>query len=394
MRELIKFFAWRINRDGIGLEAAALAFTSILALIPAMTIVVSIFAMVPAFTPVKEEMLRFASENFLPVFTDAISNGISSFVSHAASMTLTGSLMLFVVSLMLIRSIDRTLNRIWRGAKRRITQTFAIYWTLLTLGPLSLGITVWATSKIVSAAIFEQEEIAVALKTFYSVLPFVIEAGMIFVLYTVLPVTTVKLQDALVGAILVAISFEISKRVFSAFILNFSDYEAIYGALAALPVLMIWIYINWWLILCGAEFTAVLGVVRGGNANNVPKLIQSLVNLLSAKEDPKEVIAKSVEAYSKYEDDYGADFDYQDHRSASRADFNSGATADSMDASNLSNSTGVGFGRGFLSFGKKKAEAPSERKKSIHVHVSPSRHNQNDKDKDKDKEKSQGADMD
>lgn len=293
MRDLIRFFAWRIRRDEIGLEAAALAFTSVLALVPALTIVVSIFAMVPAFTPLKEEMMRFASENFLPVFTDAIGDSIASFVSHAASMTLTGALMLFVVSLMLIRSIDRSLNRIWRGGKRRVAMTFAIYWTMLTVGPLSFGITVWLTTKVVASSLMDTVELAAAMKTFYFVLPFFIETGMIFVLYMVMPVTLVKWQDALVGAILVAIAFEIAKRVFAAFILNFSDYEAIYGALAAAPVLMIWIYINWWLILIGAEITSVLGVVRGGNADQVPKLIASLVNLLSSKEPEPQVVGSN-----------------------------------------------------------------------------------------------------
>lgn len=299
MRDLIKFFAWRIRRDEIGLEAAALAFTSVLALVPALTIVVSIFAMVPAFTPLKEEMMRFASENFLPVFTDAIGDSISSFVSHAASMTLTGALMLFVVSLMLIRSIDRSLNRIWRGGKRRMAMTFAIYWTMLTVGPLSFGITVWVTTKVIASSLMESMELEVAMRSLYFILPFFIEAAMIFVLYMVMPVTIVKWQDALVGAVLVAIAFEIAKRAFATFILNFSDYQAIYGAVAAAPVLMIWIYINWWLILIGAEFTSVLGVVRGGNADQVPKLIASLVNLLSAK-DPEPQVVGSERVFSPY----------------------------------------------------------------------------------------------
>ena len=220
MRDLIKFFAWRIRRDEIGLEAAALAFTSVLALVPALTIVVSIFAMVPAFTPLKEEMMSFASENFLPVFTDAIGDSISSFVSHAASMTLTGALMLFVVSLMLIRSIDRSLNRIWRGGKRRMAMTFAIYWTMLTVGPLSFGITVWVTTKVIASSLMESMELEVAMRSLYFILPFFIEAAMIFVLYMVMPVTIVKWQDALVGAVLVAIAFEIAKRAFATFILS------------------------------------------------------------------------------------------------------------------------------------------------------------------------------
>ena len=92
MRDLIRFFAWRIRRDEIGLEAAALAFTSVLALVPALTIVVSIFAMVPAFTPLKEEMMRFASENFLPVCLYDLNGRFNALCGQLNVNSLSGSL--------------------------------------------------------------------------------------------------------------------------------------------------------------------------------------------------------------------------------------------------------------------------------------------------------------
>lgn len=287
MRELIWYFALRIKRDEIGLQASALSFTTVLALVPALTIVLSIFAMVPAFTPVKEELMRFASENFLPVFTDAIGNSITTFVSHAASMTLTGSLMLFVVSLMLIRAIDIALNRIWRGGKRRIPITFAIYWTLLTVGPLSFGLMVWLTTKIIASKFFATTELAFAVQFIYFITPFFVEMAMIFAIYTVIPVAIVRFRDAFMGAFIMAIVFEVTKRVFSAFILNFSDYEAIYGALAAMPVLMMWIYLNWWMILIGAEITATIGEARDGASDDIPRLIYKLVETIGGGDNSK-----------------------------------------------------------------------------------------------------------
>lgn len=294
MKELIAYFIRRIQRDEIAIEAGSLAYTSILALVPAMTIVLSIFAMVPSFTPIKEEMMNFASANFLPVFTDAISNSITTFVSHAASMTLTGSLMLIVVSLMLIRSVDHSINRIWRGASRSIPMTFAIYWTMLTVGPLAMGIIVWITTRIVALKFFTDTQAGEAVQILFYVMPFFIEMSMIFVIYAVMPVCRVAVRDALTGAFVVALSFEILKRLFSAFILNFSDYEAIYGALAALPVLMMWIYFNWWLVLIGAEFTAVLGLARSGREADVPRLIYSLVKLTGKVNPPEGILSAST----------------------------------------------------------------------------------------------------
>lgn len=283
----------RIRQDGIALEAGALAYTSILALVPAVTIVLSIFAMVPAFQPLKSELMTFTTQNFLPVFADAIVDSVTTFVDHAASTTLTGAIMLIVVSLMMIRAVDKSLNRIWRGGKRKPAMTFAIYWTLLTVGPLSFAVLLWATSQVIASKLFVEYELGFAIKTVYFILPFIVEIGMMFALYMVMPVADVKPLDALTGAFVTAIAFELLKRVFSIFIMNFSSYEAIYGALAAAPVLMIWIYLNWWLVLLGAEFTSVLGVVKSNKSNQLSNEIsthiyqtQMLQSALNQKEEP------------------------------------------------------------------------------------------------------------
>ncbi len=277
MRELLLYFINRVRRDELFLEAAALSYTSILALIPALTVVVSIFTMVPAFEPLREQLLNFASENFMPVFTEAISENIGRFVSHAGSMTIAGTIMLIVVSLMLVRAVDKSINRIWRGGRRRTSMTVAIYWTLLTMGPLMLATLMWLTSRILALNIFGAE-LSFAQQALYYIIPVMIEWSMITVVFMVVPIAEVKLRDALTGAGLVTLLFEAAKRIFAAFILNFTDYQAIYGALAAVPVLMIWININWFIILLGAEFTALLGCVRRGG-QEAPGLLSKFAAL-------------------------------------------------------------------------------------------------------------------
>lgn len=275
LSELLRLLFMRIRRDEIAIEAGALAYTTVLALVPAVTIVLSIFAMVPAFQPMKKELMEFATQNFLPVFADAIVDSITTFVDHAASTTLTGALMLIIVSLMMIRAVDKALNRIWRGGKRKAAMTFAIYWTMLTVGPLTFGVLLWASSQLIASSLIVEYELAFAIKTFYFILPFIVEIGMMFALYIIIPVANVRVSDALCGAFFTAVAFELLKRLFSIFILNFSSYEAIYGALAAAPVLMIWIYLNWWLVLIGAEVTSLLGVVRGGKTNQIANAIST-----------------------------------------------------------------------------------------------------------------------
>ncbi len=279
VKELLVYFIRRVERDRIGLEASSLAFTSILVLIPALSVVLSVFAVVPSFEQAREALKDFAAANFMPVFSDAVNSYVSSLVAHAGSLTITSTVFLFVIAIMLVRTIDNSLNRIWRGGKRRIGSMMAIYWTLLTLGPIALGLIIWIFSKVLAYAFSSDEGISIPLLIAYFVFPIIIEIALITAMFMIVPSVQVKFQDAFLGAVVVTVAFEISKKIFSSFVLNFSNYEALYGALAALPVLMIWIYINWWLVLLGAEFTATLGVVRSGMSEKVPSFMVMLASM-------------------------------------------------------------------------------------------------------------------
>lgn len=261
------------------MEAGDLSFTSVLALVPAMTIMLAIFTVIPSFAAVRDALSSFAARNFVPVFSETVNEYIGNLVSHAGSLTVTSMLVLFVISLMLVRSIDQTLNKIWRGGRRKLGPTLAIYWTLLTLGPLAVGLIVWITTKVLTYAFATGTTASTPLLIAYFLFPILIEIVVVTTVFVVVPSTQVKIQDAFLGAVLVTAAFEISKKLFSIFVIYFSNYASVYGALAALPALMLWIYINWWIVLLGAEFTATLGVVRGGVSNDVPSFMVYLANV-------------------------------------------------------------------------------------------------------------------
>uniref|UniRef100_UPI00402A6D3D YihY family inner membrane protein n=1 Tax=Succinivibrio sp. TaxID=2053619 RepID=UPI00402A6D3D len=201
------------------------------------------------------------------------------FVEHAGKLTATSTVVFFVISLLLVRSIDQCLNRIWRGGRRKLGTMIAIYWTLLTLGPIALGIVIWIFTKVMGFAISSNSTVGLPLMIAYFVFPIIIECGVLTAVYVIVPRVRVKVQDALLGAVFVTVAFEVSKKIFSVFVLNFSNYEAIYGAIAVIPVLFVWIYINWWIVLLGAEFTATLGVVRSGLSDEVPSFMVYLANV-------------------------------------------------------------------------------------------------------------------
>ena len=279
MRDLIAFFVKRIKRDNVGLEASALAFTSILALVPAAAVVLSVFAMIPSFQGVRDALKQFAAQNFMPVFNETISNHLGSLIEHAGKLTITGSVDFFIIALLLVRSVDKSFNRIWRGGRRKLGSTVAIYWTLLTLGPLSVGLIIWITSKVFAYAALSGGVVGIPMVIAYFVFPVLIEMIVTVATFMIVPAAVIKVQDALLGAAFVTVFLEISKKLFSVFVLNFSGYQVAYGALAAIPVLMLWIYINWWIVLVGAEFTATLGAVRSGICEGIPSFMVYLANI-------------------------------------------------------------------------------------------------------------------
>lgn len=280
MKELYLYFFNRVRRDSIGLEASALSFTSILALIPAISVIFYIFAVFPSFEEFRESLKTFATTNFMPVFAESLSNYVGTFIEHSGKLTATSTVAFFVISLLLVRSIDQCLNRIWRGGRRKLGTMIAIYWTMLTLGPIALGIIIWIFTKVMGYAFSSNKgSIGIPLMLVYFIFPIIIECAVLTAIYVIVPRVRVKLQDALLGAVFVTVIFEVSKKIFSVFVLNFSNYEAIYGAIAIIPVLFVWIYISWWIVLLGAEFTASLGVVRTGMSENVPSFMVYLANV-------------------------------------------------------------------------------------------------------------------
>lgn len=279
MRELLRYFIRRVRRDGVALQAASLSFTTILGLIPTLTVIVSVFAMVPAFGAIRGALSRFAGENFVPVFSDTVNLYVGNLVAHAGKMTVASVIVLFFITLLLVRSVDLSLNKIWRGGRRKLGAVIAVYWTLLTLGPLAVGIIIWIAYKVIAYALVSGQGVGIPLLVVYFIFPILVEITVIVAIFMIVPATTVRFQDALLGGVVVTVAFELSKKIFSAFVLDFSNYAALYGALAALPMLMIWVYINWWIVLLGAEFTATLGVVRSGISEDIPNFMIYLANI-------------------------------------------------------------------------------------------------------------------
>jgi membrane protein len=251
-------------RDGGVPNAAALTFTTLLSLVPLMAVMLALFSAFPASELLAQQIENFVFENFVPAASEAVHGYLRNFSQKATRLTGVGFIFLLFVALMLMSNIDKVLNVIWHvRKKRRPVATFMVYWAILSLGPLLIVFSVGVTSYLVSMPLFSDGETVLQLRTrVLGIMPVVISALAFTLLYAVVPNRLVPFRHALAGGVLAALLFELAKHGFAFYVTHFPTYEAIYGAMAVVPIFLIWLYLSWLVTLLGAEFTYCLGIYR------------------------------------------------------------------------------------------------------------------------------------
>ena len=260
VKDLFDIFVKRCREDSITISAGHLAYVTLLSLVPFIMVTFTIMSAFPAFASVRTKLEHFVFSNFVPTASDVVHKYMTDFVGNASQMSAIGILSLLVVALLLISNVDKTLNRNWRTqSDRPIIYTFAIYWMVITLGPMLIGSSVVVSSYLTGLAAFT-EEYTPGLGTFLlSLVPSGAAMLAFAILYMVVPNRRVYARHALAGAVVATIAFEMTKSGFALYVTNFPSYELIYGALAVVPILFIWVYLSWIIVLFGAEFTCSLG---------------------------------------------------------------------------------------------------------------------------------------
>lgn len=260
LKELFRIFIARCKQDNITISAGHLAYVTLLSLVPFIMVTFTIMSAFPAFAEVRSKLEHFVFSNFVPTASDVVHQYMTDFVGNASQMSAIGILSLLVVALLLISNVDKTLNRIWRTeSDRPIVYTFAIYWMVITLGPLLIGSSVIVSSYLTGLAAFTEEYTPGLGTLLLSLVPSGTAMIAFAILYLVVPNRRVFVRHAISGAVVATIAFEMTKSGFALYVTNFPSYELIYGALAVVPILFLWVYLSWVIVLFGAEFTCSLG---------------------------------------------------------------------------------------------------------------------------------------
>jgi len=256
--ETLRTLRLRFREDQLGLTAGSLTFTTLISLVPLATVMLALFAAFPMFASFESALEKYFLQALVPDgIARPVLGALRQFASKANRLGTVGLAVLLLTALALMLTIDRTLNGIWRVRKSRpIAQRVLVYWAAATLGPLVLGVSLSLSSYAISASRGLVGDMPGGVALLLDTFEFVLFAAGMAGLFHYVPNTHVRWRHALAGGVFVAIGFEVAKRVLGWYLRQVPSYAVLYGAFATLPILLVWVYCAWVIVLLGAVIAA------------------------------------------------------------------------------------------------------------------------------------------
>ncbi|KTC73774.1 ribonuclease BN [Legionella birminghamensis] len=257
-KRFIYFVVNNFFEDDCTYRASALAFTSLLAIVPLMTVGLSILSSFPVFQGLIEPLQNFIFANFVPATGAVIQTYIQQFTAQVSKLPVWGVIFLIVTALLVMVTIERAMNKIWRvNCARHGVSAFLLYWTILSLAPVLLGLSLAASSYLFSLPLLKTPLTPSFLLNY---LPFFLSLIGFTFLYVVVPNRPVQLRHGFWGALFATVLFESAKHAFAYYLGRYNTYQLLYGAFATVPIFFVWVYWVWIITLMGAEISYALAV--------------------------------------------------------------------------------------------------------------------------------------
>ena len=265
-RQTLATLSLRFREDRLGVAASSLTFTTIIALVPMFTVMLAVFSAFPMFSQFQDTLQTYFLQSLVPpVIAQPVLKALTQFSSQAYRLGVFGLVGLVFTALALMQTIDRTLNNIWRVRRPRpLAQRMLIYWAAVTLGPLVLGMSLTFMSYALSASGGWVSELPGGVSVALNLLEFLLLALASAALFHFVPNTHVAWHHAVAGGVFVSLGIQFAKRAMAYYLTQVSPYSAIYGAFATVPLLLIWIYLGWVIVLLGAVIAAYAPSLRIG----------------------------------------------------------------------------------------------------------------------------------
>jgi membrane protein len=254
VKHFFRHLAKRFINDGCRQSAAALTYMSLFAVVPLMTLMYSMFSLIPAFQGLESQVQELIFSNFVPQSGAEIQQYLTEFSNQARNLSVAGAVILLITSYLMLTNIEQTFNNIWGtvGGRKGLS-SFLLYWGILSLGPLLLGIGLMMRTYLLSFQLLVDEVDALGVTALvFEYMPLLFTWAAFTLLFIAVPNCKVNTRYAVIGGLVTAICFELAKIAFGTLVAH-SSYTTVYGAFAIFPIFLIWIYLMWILVLGGAE---------------------------------------------------------------------------------------------------------------------------------------------
>ena len=283
LRDLLRFAARRLDEERLPQVAGSLTFTTVLGLVPLLTIALAIFTAFPLFNTFRASLETYFSDHLMPrIIANTVLDYLNQFAAKSMRLSAFGAVALFVTAVAMMSMVDRVFNRIWRiTTPRPLVQRILIYWAVVTLGPLLIGVSLTLSSYLFTATNGAVMQVRFIGNMFYSAISLLLTIGAFTLLYVTVPNRAISWRDAAAGGALAGLAFEVAKRVFALYITKFPTYTMVYGSIAAIPIFLVWIYMFWMITLVGALFAAALPIVKYERWWHVPTPGSAFIEAMS-----------------------------------------------------------------------------------------------------------------
>ena len=313
----LKYLLRRLDEDKCFFSAATLSYTTLLAIVPMLAVAFAVVAAFPVLDQWAIQIQNFVFENYVQAGAretqSAIRDALDEFVQGARALPAGSMVFLLLTALLLIQEIEAAINRIFRvGQKRRLGSRFMMYWVVLSLGPLLVGAGLAMTSALLARLSGTALDISMLVENLLRILPFLVQFLAFLLIYWIVPNRHVRFAHAAIGALVAALLFTASKSGFVWYITTFPTYQKIYGALAVVPIFLLWIYVSWVVTMIGALVAASpSGFVQAIRANPGPPNFSdaiAILNRLVQAQSNSEAVPES-ELFASMQDMEKAQFD-------------------------------------------------------------------------------------
>lgn len=240
--------------------AGSLTYTTLLGLVPLLAIALSLLTAFPVFEEMARGVEVFVERNMLPpAVAQTITGYMLEFAEKAAELTVVGLGALALSAVFVLATTESAFDRIWQTRRPRPLGIRAlVYGALIVAGPVLIGLSLTITAVVVTASIGLVKGVPGADSLLLAFVPLALTAAAFTLLYLLLASRPVRLLHAAVGGVCAAAMFELMKRAFALYLTQVPGYTLVYGAFAAVPIFLVWLYMSWVVTLVGAVIAALL----------------------------------------------------------------------------------------------------------------------------------------